>query len=299
MSRIGFIGVGNMGTPMVLNLLFANHTVKVFDLNPKNYVEVEKQGAILCDDLHAVVNEVDYVITMLPAGEHSEEVYFGTNGIFESTDKSVILLECSTIDIATVKKLHHAAKEKGFTLFDAPVSGGTTGAHAATLTFMIGGDETKLSAIKPLLSLMGKNIFYAGEAGSGQAAKICNNLMLAVHMIGTAEGLSLGKALGLNLNRLYDICNHASGQSWSLTNYCPMPDIMPNVPSSHDFKPGFMAKMMLKDLKLAEEAVHDSNIDFAMMKKALSLYQQFCEDENAELDFSAIIKKYDIETRIE
>jgi len=278
-----------MGTPMVLNLLKHQQQVIVFDIDPKNLKVVEKEGAMVADKVAAVCKDVDYIITMLPAGEHVKQVYYGAQGIFANAKPTTILLECSTIDIETSKALHNDAKKQSFTLFDAPVSGGTAGAKQGTLTFMVGGDESIFNKITTILNYMGKNIFYAGEATAGQAAKICNNLMLAVHMIGTAEGLSLGKQLGLDMQKLYDICNHASGQNWSLSNYCPMPGIMPNVPSSNDFKPGFMGKMMLKDLKLAEDAAGSVDLDLPMLQKALVLYQQFCDDGHSEMDFSGIV----------
>lgn len=291
MTKVGFIGLGNMGTPMVLNLLAANMAVKVFDIDPKNLQVAKDKGAEVVDNIAAACHDVDYIITMLPAGPQVKQVYLEPDGVLAHTDKSTVLLECSTIDIETSRLVHLEALNKDFILFDAPVSGGTAGAQAGTLTFMVGGDEKHFDKISLLLTHMGKNIFYAGEATAGQAAKICNNLMLAVHMIGTAEGLTLGKQLGLDMHKLYEICTHASGQSWSLSNYCPMPGVMPDVPSSHDFKPGFMGKMMLKDLNLAQDAAKFVNIDLPMMQKAQKLYQQFCDDGNAEIDFSAIIKQ--------
>lgn len=290
MNNIGFIGLGNMGTPMVLNLLAANLSVKVFDIDPINLQTVKDKGAITAESIAAVCQNVDVIITMLPAGEHVKQVYLGPEGIFAHAQKTTVLIDCSTIDIETSRLVHVEALTKEFILFDAPVSGGTAGAAAGTLTFMVGGGEKHFHKISLLLTHMGKNIFYAGEATAGQASKICNNLMLAVHMIGTAEGLILGKKLGLDMHKLYKICTHASGESWSLSKYCPMPGIMPDVPSSNDFKPGFMGKMMLKDLNLAQGAADFAELDLPMMQKALALYQQFCDQGNAEIDFSAIIK---------
>lgn len=290
MNRIGFIGLGNMGTPMVLNLLATKLSVKVFDIDPKNLQIVKDKGANIEESIAAVCQDVDVVITMLPAGEHVKQVYLEKEGIFAHVRKSTVLIDCSTIDIETSRLIHLEALTRDFILFDAPVSGGTAGATAGTLTFMVGGDSKHFDKISLLLTHMGQNIFYAGEATAGQASKICNNLMLAVHMIGTAEGLMLGKQLGLNMHKLYEICTHASGQSWSLSKYCPMPGVMPDVPSSNDFKPGFMGKMMLKDLNLAQDAAHFADLDLPMMQKALALYKQFCDEGNTEIDFSAIIK---------
>jgi 3-hydroxyisobutyrate dehydrogenase len=201
-----------------------------------------------------------------------------------------VLLECSTIAVSTSRDLHSQARAKGFIFFDAPVSGGTAGAKAGSLTFMVGGERDKFSILEPILKAMGKNIYYAGGDGAGQAAKICNNTMLAMHMLGTCEGLLLGEHLGLDMKTLFEICNHASGQSWSLSHYCPVPGILPDVPASQDYRPGFMGKMMLKDLKLAVNAASNEGLALPMLDKALALYQAYCDAGNAELDFSGIIK---------
>lgn len=290
MNKIGFIGIGNMGLPMVLNLLKAKHHVTVYDIETDNLRLVEAEGAVVSSDLPAAVKEQDVVITMLPSGREVNDVYWGKTGIFAQASPKTILIDCSTIDIKTAKSFHAEAAQKGFIAFDAPVSGGTAGAKAGTLTFIVGGDEAKFSQIQPLLSEMGKNIFYAGPGSAGQATKICNNLMLAAHMVGTAEGFFLAKALGLDLKVFHHICNHASGQSWSLTNYCPAPGVLENVPASHEYRPGFAGKMMLKDLKLAEESIAAVGYSFPHFSVLLYLYENFCRSGGAELDFSAIIQ---------
>lgn len=290
MSKIGFVGIGNMGLPMAANLLKAGHTIKVFDVNAQQVALLTAQGALACDSVAQVCQDIDFFISMLPADSFVSSVYCEPQGVFACAAKQTILLECSTISVAGARQLHDTARAHGFILFDAPVSGGTAGAAAGTLTFMVGGAREQFARVQTILSAMGKNIYYAGGDGAGQATKICNNLMLAMHMLGTCEGMLLGQRLGLDMSLLWEICNHASGQSWSLTHYCPMPDVLPNVPASHNYQPGFMGKMMLKDLKLATAAAEAAGMQLPMLQAAVKLYQAYCDAGNSELDFSGIIQ---------
>lgn len=291
MAKIGFVGLGNMGLPMAANLLKAKHQVKVFDVMPQPVAVLAEQGAIACENIAEVCQDIDFFVSMLPGDTFVMSVYCEAQGVLSCVAKTTVLLECSTISVTGARELHKQAQEKNLILFDAPVSGGTAGAKAGSLTFMVGGDAQKFAQIKPILSAMGKNIYYAGTAGSGQAAKICNNLMLAMHMLGTCEGMLLGQRLGLDMKLLHEICNHASGQSWSLSNYCPVPDVLPNVPASHGYQPGFMGKMMLKDLKLATGAANAAGLELPMLQEALKLYQAYCDAGHAELDFSGVINQ--------
>jgi 3-hydroxyisobutyrate dehydrogenase len=290
MANIGFIGIGHMGLPMAMNLLRQGMQVSVYDLNTEHMLLAHQAGAILCENPLSLIKGQDYVITMLPSGKEVSALYLGEKGLFSQADSQTIFIDCSTIDIHTSRLFHAEATAKDLIAFDAPVSGGTAGATAGTLTFMVGGDAEKFTLIEPILSLMGKNIFYAGNQTAGQAAKICNNLMLAAHMIGTAEGFFLAKALGLDLKNFHTIANHSSGQSWSLTHYCPAEGVLENVPAAHGYQAGFASQMMLKDLKLAEEAVNSLHYHFPHLEELVRLYQQFCDAGSAELDFSAIIR---------
>jgi 3-hydroxyisobutyrate dehydrogenase len=285
MAKVGFIGLGHMGGPMAANLLKAGHILTVYDVMPVSLSDVQ-----VASNLAELIKEVDYVVSMLPAGAHVREVYLGDNGLLAHAPKAITYIECSTIDVPTAQEIHEAVSLKGGLCVDAPVSGGTASAAAGTLTFMVGGNENSFAAAKPILEGMGKKIFHAGKAGCGQMAKICNNLLLGISMIGVCEAFNLGKALGLESQAFFDICKEASGQCWSLTQYCPVPGILPHTPANRNYEPGFMAKMMLKDLNLAEDAANSVAAATPLGDKARDLYQAFCDAGGEDKDFSGIIE---------
>jgi 3-hydroxyisobutyrate dehydrogenase len=274
-----------MGGPMAANLVKAGHSLTVYDVTP-----VSLSGVKIAASLAELIKDVDYVVSMLPAGAHVREVYLGDKGLLAHAPKAITYMECSTIDVQTAKELHAAVAQKGGVCVDAPVSGGTASAAAGTLTFMVGGSEEAFAMVKPILESMGKKIFHAGAAGCGQMAKICNNLLLGISMIGVCEAFNLGKALGLEPQAFFDICKEASGQCWSLTQYCPVPGILPNTPANKNYEPGFMAKMMLKDLNLAEDAAESVAAATPLGDKARDLYQAFCDAGGQDKDFSGIIE---------
>ena len=285
MAKIGFIGLGHMGGPMAVNLVKAGHSLTVYDVTP-----VSLSGVKIAASLAELIQDVDYVVSMLPAGAHVREVYLGDKGLLAHAPKAIIYMECSTIDVQTAKDIHAAVTQKGGVCVDAPVSGGTASAAAGTLTFMVGGSDEAFATVKPILEAMGKKIFHAGLAGCGQMAKICNNLLLGISMIGVCEAFNLGKALGLEPQAFFDICKEASGQCWSLTQYCPVPGILPHTPANKNYEPGFMAKMMLKDLNLAEDAADSVTAATPLGDKARDLYQAFCDAGGQDKDFSGIIE---------
>lgn len=285
MAKIGFIGLGHMGSPMCANLLKKGHDVTAFDLDEQAVKHAVSQGAKPAAQLTDVLIDTDIILTMLPEGRHSRAVYLGEAGLLAHTQKPYLIADCSTIDVPTAREIAKAAEEKGHHMVDAPVSGGVTGAEQATLTFMVGGKEENFAQIKPILADMGKNIFHAGGSGTGQAAKICNNMMLAIQMIGTAEGFKLADHFGLSHEKLYEITSVSSAQCWSLTSYCPVPGPVPTAPSNRDYAPGFTADMMLKDLKLAMEGADKDGIGH----KALEIYERFCDAGKGQKDFSGVV----------
>lgn len=291
MATIAFIGLGNMGGPMAENCIKAGHSVRAFDLVESALQKLVGKGGEAASSAVEAVAGAHYVISMLPAGAHVASLYLdGDNRLLDHIDPQAVILDCSTIDVATVKKVSEAAVEKGLRFLDAPVSGGVVAAQAGTLTFMCGGTADNFELAKTALQAMGKNIFHAGDCGAGQVAKMCNNMLLAVHMIGTAEALQMGVNNGLDAKVLSDIMLASSGRNWSLEVYNPYPGVQPNVPSSNDYKPGFMGKLMAKDLGLAMENSVASNSSVPMGELAQSLYQRFNEAGNSDRDFSAIIE---------
>ncbi len=290
MASIGFIGLGNMGRPMAANLLKAGHQVKGFDLSPEALDQAHQAGIEASDDLSTAVTDVDVVITMLPAGKHVKAVYCEENGLITTVGKNTLLIDCSTIDVETAREVAARAEQAGLSMLDAPVSGGVGGAEAATLTFMVGGSDTAFAKAEPYLAQMGKNIIHAGGAGNGQAAKICNNMILGVSMIAVSEAFVLAEKLGLDKQKLYDISSTASGQCWALTSYCPVPGPLPASPANRDYQAGFTVAMMLKDLRLAQQAANASGATTPLGQEAMELYSQFDEAGKSQLDFSAIVK---------
>jgi len=289
MARIAFIGLGNMGGPMAANLVKAGHEVTGADLVADNVKRLEAAGGRGGDNVGALKG-AEVVITMLPAGPHVAVVYGGDDGVIANAEKGALLIDCSTIDVATARAVGADAARAGFDMVDAPVSGGVGGATAATLTFMVGGSEAAFSRAEPILEAMGKNIIHAGGSGNGQAAKICNNMILGVSMIGVCEAFALAEKLGLEAQKLFDISSTASGQCWSLTSYCPVPGPLPSSPANRDYQPGFTASMMLKDLKLAQEAANASGATTPLGAEAAALYGLFAAAGEAGTDFSGIIR---------
>lgn len=290
MAKVAFIGLGNMGGPMAANLLKAGHEVTVFDLVPAAVQELQAQGASSADSATEAAKAVDYVITMLPAGKHVESVYLGDDGLLNTVAPGTVLLDSSTIDVATVRKVAEAANAKGIEVMDTPVSGGVAAATAGTLAFMCGGSEATFEKAKVILQGMGKNIFHAGDHGAGQVAKICNNMLLSILMTGTSEALQLGVDNGLDPSKLSEIMLASSGRNWTLEVYNPYPGVMPNAPASNDYKPGFMVDLMCKDLGLALETAAQSGSNTPMGSKAQELYNAHQEAGNGKLDFSSILK---------
>ncbi len=288
MGKIAFVGVGNMGGPMARNLLKAQEAVSAFDLSAAALQPVVEAGAGAASSIREAVAGADVVISMLPAGQHVRTVYLG-HGVLEAAGKGTLLIDCSTIDIESARAVHSAASEAGFDFLDAPVSGGVGGAEAATLAFMCGGSEKAFARAKPVLEKMGKRIVHAGGAGAGQAAKICNNMLLAVSMIGTCEAFVLGERLGLDPQKLFDIISAASGQCWSLTTYCPVPGPVPTAPSNRNYQGGFATALMLKDLKLAQGAAQAAGAATPLGAEAAQLYALFAANGEGNTDFSGII----------
>jgi len=290
MASIGFIGLGNMGGPMARNLLKAGHQVTAFDLSEPAKDAARRAGATLAATAGAAAKGVAVVVSMLPAGQHVRQVYTGAGGVLDSAGPGTLLIDCSTIDVDSARAVAAAAKAKGLAMLDAPVSGGTVGAEAATLTFMVGGEDAAFAAAEPILKCMGKTVVHAGAAGAGQAAKICNNMILGISMIAVGEAFVLAEKLGLDKQKLFDIAAKSSGQCWSLTTYCPVPGPVPASPANRDYKPGFTADMMVKDLRLAQQAAQGTGLGTPMGAAAASLYGLFCAAGNGSVDFSGIIK---------
>lgn len=292
MTTIAFIGLGHMGLPMARNLLNAGHTLSVFDLVASAVNELAAQGARAASSAADAVSAAEVVISMLPASRHVEGLYLGDTGLLSVIAPGSLVLECSTIAPEAARKVHQAAAARGIALLDAPVSGGTAGAAAGTLTFIVGGDAATLERARPILANIGKNIFHAGPAGAGQVAKVCNNQLLAVHMIGTAEAMALGVANGLDPATLAEIMRQSSGGNWSLEKYNPWPGVMPNAPASKDYRDGFAAELMAKDLGLAQEAAQATASSTPMGALALQLYRLLLKQGQGKLDFSAVQKLF-------
>lgn len=288
MPTIAFIGLGNMGAPMALNLLKNHFTLHVFDLQPSALERLEQAGAIPAKSALHAAEEADIVVTMLPASAHAEQVYLGKAGLIENLPTGKLLIDSSTIAPDIAQKIARQATSRGFRMLDAPVSGGTAGASAGTLTFIVGGAAQDLEEARPLFEAMGKHVFHAGEHGAGQSAKICNNMLLAIHMIGTAETLQLGVNLGLDPKVLSQIMLQSSGRNWSLELYNPYPGVMESVPASRGYSGGFGGPLMNKDLGLAQEAAIQSHSSTPMGALAKSLYQQWINLGNENKDFSGI-----------
>ncbi|QIG54711.1 3-hydroxyisobutyrate dehydrogenase [Altererythrobacter sp. BO-6] len=285
--KIAFIGLGNMGGGMAANLVKVGHTVRAFDLSEDALARAREAGCETFSNIRDAVRDVEAVVTMLPNGAIVKSVY--TNDVIGHTPHAATLIDCSTIDVATAREVADAAHAEGYKMVDAPVSGGIAAANAGTLTFMVGGEIHAFEAAEPILQAMGKAVIHAGGIGNGQAAKICNNMLLAIHMIGTCEAFQMAQKLGLNAQTFYDISSVSSGQNWSMTSYCPVPGVGPTTPADNGYQGGFATALMLKDLKLAMEAAQASGASTPLGRHAEELYDAFAK-ENGALDFSAIIK---------
>ena len=291
--HIGFLGLGNMGRPMASNLLKAGYQLSVFDLSSSAVAELADKGAQGCATVDALVAAApDVLISMLPAAVHVKGVYLGENGLIAQLTKPTYLIDCSTIDPHSAREVAKAAQEAGHSMVDAPVSGGTAGAQAATLTFMVGGAADDLAHIQPILQAMGKNITHCGDSGNGQVAKVANNMLLGISMVGVAEAMALGVSLGMDAKTLAGIINTSSGRCWSSEINNPYPDVLENVPASRGYSGGFGSDLMLKDLGLATEAARLAKQPVMMGAAAQQLYQAFSLQGHGNLDFSAIIKLY-------
>jgi len=289
MSTIAFIGLGNMGGGMAANLVKAGHAVNAFDLSPEALVRAGANGCATFTSVREAVAGVDAVVAMLPNGEIVERVFEAD--VIGHAPTDALLLDCSTIDVDTARKVTASAATAGYEMVDAPVSGGIAAANGGTLTFMVGGTDAAFARAEPILSAMGKAVIHAGTSGAGQAAKICNNMLLGASMIATCETFAMAEKLGLDLQTFYDISSKASGQNWSMTSYCPVPGVGPASPADNDYQGGFATALMLKDLKLAVEAAQSVGAQVPMGKKAAELYQAFSDGGAGGLDFSAIINE--------
>ncbi|MBE0692075.1 MAG: 3-hydroxyisobutyrate dehydrogenase [Aquamicrobium sp.] len=287
MTTIAFIGLGNMGNPMAANLVKAGHTVRGFDLVPQNLGTARGNGLEIAASAAEAVRDADAVVTMLPAGKHVLAVYAD---IVPAARKGTLFIDSSTIDVESARKAHAIATDAGMLSVDAPVSGGVGGAAAGTLTFMAGGAEDAFARAEPLLQPMAGKIVHCGDAGAGQAAKICNNMILGISMIGVSEAFVLAEKLGLSHQALFDVASTSSGQCWSLTTYCPVPGPVPNSPANRDYQPGFAASLMLKDLKLAQEAAQGAGAVTPLGAEAAQLYALFEAAGNGGTDFSGIVR---------
>jgi len=290
-EQIAFIGVGNMGCPMAENLMKSGKKIKVFDVSKKTIELAKEKNLNVVENLNDLITkEVTTVITMLPEGKNSKEVFLGENGIINKVSKNCLLIDCSTIDIQTSKEIGKKAKDSSIKMIDAPVSGGVMGAQKATLNIMVGGTKEAFELALPILKIMGKNIFHAGDIGSGNGAKICNNMSLGIAMIAASESLMLAKRLNIDIKKVHEIMKNASGNSWPISVYPPLPGLIEGTPSNNNYRPGFSAGMMNKDLKLASECAKSVNAETPLGKMALEIYKKFCEEGNDTKDFSAISK---------
>ena len=289
MSNIAFIGLGNMGSGMCANLVKAGHRVRAFDLNAQSVENAVKAGALAASNIEESVSDAEYVITMLPAGKHVHAVYFDEGGVLAHASNNALLIDCSTIAVDEARSAAAQAQQRQFKAIDAPVSGGVAAANAGTLTFMVGGEPSDFQRATPILEAMGKNVFHAGPSGNGQAAKTANNMLLGISMIATSEAFNLAEKLGLDAETFFNISSKASGQCWSMTSYCPAPGPVPASPANNDYEPGFAVAMMLKDLRLAQDAATGAKAAIPFGEQAERVYAQLDEQGWAHKDFSVVM----------
>ncbi|HWV41327.1 3-hydroxyisobutyrate dehydrogenase [Pseudorhodoplanes sp.] len=290
MARIAFIGLGNMGGPMAQNLLKAGHDVLGYDISLDAVSKLVSAGGTSSGKPGAAAAEAEIVITMLPSGNEVRETYLGPDGIIENATPGALLIDSSTIDVETAREVAAAAEAKGLPMVDAPVSGGVGGAQGGTLTFMVGGSDEAFVKARPVLEAMGKTIVHAGGPGNGQAAKICNNMILGISMIAVSESFVLAEKLGLDAQKLFDISSKSSGQCWSMTSYCPVPGPVPTSPANRDYQAGFTAHMMLKDLKLSQEAAKAAGARTPLGAGATAIYEHYVGTGEGGRDFSGIVR---------
>ena len=289
-DRIGFIGLGNMGAPMAEQLLNAGREVHVFDLSEASVEKVVGLGATAAASVAEVADGSETIITMLPAGTHVRSVYLGAGSLIDAAAPGTLLIDCSTIDVETSRAVGAAAVEAGHEMIDAPVTGGVMAARVGKLNFMVGGAEKSVERARPLLEIMGQKLLHAGPQGDGIGVKICNNMSLGICMIAAAEAMMMAKRLGLDPKRTHEIMSNASGMSWPLVNYCPLPGIVDGVPANDGYRPGFSAAMMRKDLRLAQEAALSAEANTPLGAHALAIFSHFCDSGHLETDYSGISK---------
>ena len=290
MARIGFIGLGNMGFPMAMNLIKAGHEVTGFDLNPTVLNQFCDAGGYKAGSVDETALNKDVIITMLQTGEQVKRVCLGEQGFYRLIPHA-LHVDCSSIDVQSAQQLHKEAATHHVLMIDAPVSGGVRGAEAGTLTLMVGGKKDALEKARAYLAVIGKKIIHTGDAGTGQAAKICNNMILGISMVAISEAFVLAAELGLSAENLFEVVTNSSGQCWAMSNYAPVPGLIPEAPASHDYQPGFSAAMMLKDLKLSQQSAHAVQLHTQLAQQATEIYQRFIDAGDGGLDFSAIIKE--------
>lgn len=290
MAKIGFIGLGNMGLPMTRNLMKAGHEVTGFDLSEPALAEIESAGGRRAAGAAELAAGAEAVVTALPAAPHVRGVYMGDDGILAAAGKGTVFIDCSTVDVDTARAVGSEAEARGQLMVDSPMSGGVGGAEAGTLTFMVGGSDEAFAAAKPILEATGKNIFHAGPSGAGAAAKICNNMMLAIEMIAVSEGFNLAEKLGLEAHKLYEISSTATARCWSLNDYCPAPGPVPASPANRNYKPGFSAALMLKDLRIAMQAAQAAGAHTPLGAHATQIYTLMEMVGQSDRDFSGVIR---------
>ncbi len=288
MSTIGFIGLGNMGLPMAKNLAAAGHHLQVFDTIPAQLDKAGEAGMTTCHTAALAVKDADFIITMLPNGEIVLQVF---EQILPAAKQNAVLIDCSTVDVSSSKKAHSMAEKSGLGCVDAPVSGGVGGAEAGTLTFMVGGKDNAVEAARPLFEIMGGKNVHCGDGGAGQSAKICNNMLLGISMIGACEAFALAEKLGLDQQALFDVISTSSGFCWSVNTYCPVPGVGPQSPADNDYKPGFAGALMLKDLKLSQQAADETGAPTPMGARATQFYENFVAEGFGDTDFSGVINQ--------
>ncbi len=290
MTKIGFVGLGHMGLPMAVNLVKAGYEVTGYDLQQTALQSFAQSGGLLAKSLAEVAQNKDVLITMLQTGQQVLQVCRGDAGLFYLLKDNTLFIDCSTIDVNSSREIHQLAKAKNIRCVDAPVSGGTAGANAGTLTFMVGGETSTFQAASPILAAMGQKIIHTGNAGSGQAAKICNNMILGISMIAISEAFVLAEHLQLSPEKLFEVVNNSSGQCWAMSKYVPIPGVLENVPANNHYQPGFATNMMLKDLLLSQTSAHSVHLTTPLAAKATTMYEQFVAQGFGESDFSAIIQ---------
>ena len=290
MTKIAFIGLGHMGNPMARRLLAQGQHVSVYDISPQAVAALAEEGAVGASSIASAVKDADVIITMLQTGDQVSQVCLGDEGIFQHAKKGALCIDSSSIAVEMSRHLHDRAASLGYSMLDAPVSGGVLGAESGTLTIMVGGSEDDFQHALPILQQLGKKVIHAGPNGNGQAAKICNNMILGISMIAVSEAFNLAEKLGLDAKTLFEISSNASGQCWSMTSYCPVPGLVPTAPSNKNYEPGFTAQMMLKDLRLSQEAASTVHAQTPLGKAATALYTQYVDGGEAQKDFSGIIQ---------